>query len=306
MTASRLPLTRIFNGEREYLFTTKRNVRNFEWGRQEVEDLFESILALEEENDEQLELNTMTIMPTAISAEEQLELGGASVLYDVHDGQQRLVALSLLLAALRDNIVVWQHEFGDEFWEDALEVSRSIHPSKPRMQDIDRVQVRDRTSSWLHRILSNSVSTTARGDLLNAPLELPAKRNHLSTSERLILEAYDYMYERIEFMGPTKALDTLLDNFMTKVHVILCIPETTRIARNMVMGLGKGKNLEPVDEFKGMVCFRPSRKKIDKIITWKLGTPWSNKWDVKMWKRPALPFRKSTCASQSNAMGKRI
>jgi hypothetical protein len=75
-------LTRILNGGREYLFTTRRNVRNYEWSISELEDLFESISCLEGVNDE-LELNAITIMPAEISEEEQKDIGITSRIYDV-------------------------------------------------------------------------------------------------------------------------------------------------------------------------------------------------------------------------------
>ena len=82
LSTTRLPLTRIFNGGREYLFTTRRNVRNFEWSATELEDLFESISCLEGVNDE-LELNAITILPAEISEEEQKDIGITSRIYDV-------------------------------------------------------------------------------------------------------------------------------------------------------------------------------------------------------------------------------
>ena len=82
LSTTRLPLTRIFNGGREYLFTTRRNVRNFEWSTTELEDLFESISSLEGVNDE-LELNAITILPADISEEEQKDIGITSRIYDV-------------------------------------------------------------------------------------------------------------------------------------------------------------------------------------------------------------------------------
>jgi hypothetical protein len=82
LSTTRLPLTRIFNGGREYLFTTRRNVRNFEWSTPELEDLFESISCLDGVNDE-LELNAITILPAEISEEEQMAIGITSRIYDV-------------------------------------------------------------------------------------------------------------------------------------------------------------------------------------------------------------------------------
>jgi hypothetical protein len=83
LSTTRLPLTRIFNGGREYLFTTRRNVRSFEWSTTELEDLFESILSLDGINDD-LELNAITILPADISDEEQRNIGITSRIYDVN------------------------------------------------------------------------------------------------------------------------------------------------------------------------------------------------------------------------------
>jgi hypothetical protein len=82
LSTTRLPLTRIFNGGREYLFTTRRNVRNYEWSTTELEDLFESISCLDGVNDE-LELNAITILPAEITKEEQTDIGITSRIYDV-------------------------------------------------------------------------------------------------------------------------------------------------------------------------------------------------------------------------------
>ncbi len=49
----------------------------------------------------------------------------------------------------------------------------------------------------------------------------------------------------------------LLDYIVERVYLLVCIPETSRIARNIVMSQGrKGMDNEPVDDFKGLVCFR--------------------------------------------------
>jgi hypothetical protein len=246
VTTSRVPLTRIFNGEREYLFTTRRNVRNFEWTTAEIEDLFESIISLEEQDE--LELNAITILPSPVSDEQRHQIGRTSQIYDVHDGQQRLVTLCLLLAALRENLLMW----GEEYENDAVEVSKAIFPAKSRLQPVSRIELRDKKGQWLKTILvKNGPGAEA------AELKLPKlrQRKQLDPSDRLIVEAYEYLHQRIQEMGPSQALDILLENFMSKVYLLVCIPANTRIARNIVMGLGKGKNLEPVDEFKGMVCF---------------------------------------------------
>ena len=90
-------IEKIFDAKREYLFTTRKNIRNFEWTTEEAEDLFEDILDIDEMANigGSLELGSITIIKKGTTA----KIGENSCLYDVHDGQQRLVSLSLLLAA---------------------------------------------------------------------------------------------------------------------------------------------------------------------------------------------------------------
>lgn len=48
----RKPLIRIFNGEREFLFFTERNIHEYEWRKgEEVAELLEDLLVLDEEDD---------------------------------------------------------------------------------------------------------------------------------------------------------------------------------------------------------------------------------------------------------------
>jgi hypothetical protein len=281
LTTSRVLLTRIFNGEREYLFTTKRNVRNFEWTTAEIEDLFDSILTLEDNQDDELELNAITILPSAMDEDYRLRIGRTSQIYDVHDGQQRLVTLCLLLAALRDKLLDWdanpppqkkeqpsqqqspqRFESSPSYYydDDAREVSRAIFPVKSRLDHVTRIQLRDKHGHWLRRIL---LKRDVDGKALSK-IQFPKSRDrkHLVPPERLIIEAYAYCYKRIDELGPTQSLEVLLENFMSKVYLLICIPANTRIARNIVMGLGKGKNMEAVDEFKGMVCFNSIKEEV--------------------------------------------
>lgn len=62
----RLPLGKIFNNGsngREYLFSARKNIRDYEWTvEKEAEDLFESIMSLDESGPSELELGQMTIM----------------------------------------------------------------------------------------------------------------------------------------------------------------------------------------------------------------------------------------------------
>jgi hypothetical protein len=82
LSTLRIPLQRIFNSERQYLFTTRRNVRSYEWTEKEVFGLFESIADLEGHSDE-LELGTITILAKEMTQQEKKMIGRGSQIYDV-------------------------------------------------------------------------------------------------------------------------------------------------------------------------------------------------------------------------------
>ena len=255
-TIKRKPLKRLFNGEREYMFTTQRNIRDYEWTLLEVEELLEGLQELNSDDSSyaanDLELNLITIRPASMSTEELKQMGNP--LYDVHDGQQRLVSLSLLIAAMRDCMLRWAREEGQEGDENdsrklpaySKELGRAIYPTQPGLKDAARIQVRGSGGKQLDYILSKK----------DGRLDLPKKRERkkLSLSEQLIIEHYEYFVKSISEMG-VKATIQLWRSIQNRTYVLMCIPASLRIARNLVMGLSKGKNLEPVDEFKGMVCF---------------------------------------------------
>ncbi|KAL7530022.1 LOW QUALITY PROTEIN: hypothetical protein ACHAXR_003276 [Thalassiosira sp. AJA248-18] len=72
--------------------------------------------------------------------------------------------------------------------------------------------------------------------------------------EQRILEVYEHFHKIIKDLGSDETLK-LGDQIYDFVYIIMCFPSDTKIARNIVMGQSKGKNTEPVDIFKGMVCF---------------------------------------------------
>jgi hypothetical protein len=61
-------LGKIFNWERDFLFTAQKNVRSYEWTSEEAEELLESIVSLQE--DDQLELNSITLMEKSMDKED--------------------------------------------------------------------------------------------------------------------------------------------------------------------------------------------------------------------------------------------
>jgi hypothetical protein len=101
----------------------------------------------------------------------------------------------------------------------------------------------------------------------------------LSNANARILHNFIHLSKRLSLLSTRERL-RLLDYIVERVYLLVCIPETSRIgkslkvlivlslrsknsqyffspARNIVMSQGrKGMDNEPVDDFKGLVCFR--------------------------------------------------
>ena len=251
----RIPLEKIFDAKREYLFTTRKNIRNFEWTTEEAEDLFEDILDIDEMANigGSLELGSITIIKKGTTA----KIGENSCLYDVHDGQQRLVSLSLLLAAIRDTI----YEKYPDAKDSATDVARMIYPKKRNCTDVTRIELREKNGNkWLKCILSRTDPETKTKmkddeDIMKVLPEERSWKKFQQESDRQILTIYNYYRKRIDDLENEEKILNLLDRFGSNVYFLVFIPSDTIIARSFVRGQGKGKNMEPVDEFKGIVCF---------------------------------------------------
>jgi hypothetical protein len=242
LTVLRVALGKIFNSEREYCFSTRRNMRSYEWGLEESEELYDDLKdeAMKVDSPESREKDLGTII--ILKSEWDKKTHGDGNLYDVHDGQQRLVTLSLLLAAFRDVL-----ETKPDAKDTVEDLRAMLKPVKSRKEDILRVQMREREGTWLTRILNKSLETE---------LVLPSAKNRLSlpAPERRVIENYECFVKSTERLKVDEAY-ALLDYIKESVFIMVSIPTDTRMARNMIMGQGKGKNTAPVDIFKAMVCF---------------------------------------------------
>eukprot|EP00956_Cyclotella_meneghiniana_P005873 scaffold7699_cov21-Cyclotella_meneghiniana.AAC.1 len=265
----RLVLDHIFAKDlRNYLFTTRKNIRDYEWSIDEADQLLDDIMSTDANNF--LELGPITVMKdTSLTEEEQDSIGNTSQLYDVHDGQQRIVTLCLLFAAIRDNLAAWGATEScdkDRACEVAQEIVGRIYPQPTSLapRPVCRVEVRSKNAkSTLRLILSKIDDGNAVKDLLGkeSPLMPKKKWRDLPKPKRRILEVYDNYFKRVNNLGvkdTSKGVqDTLklVKKMLSFVFMIVCTPSNTKIARNIVMGQSKGKNTEPVDIFKGLVCF---------------------------------------------------
>lgn len=226
---------------REYVFSTATNVRGYEWTTKEAEELLDDLIdgssgtIFNDMPRQDYELSQIVLVPM----EWDKDLYGLGGRYDVHDGQQRLVTLCLLFASLRESFV---EEKGME--ETADELANMLNPKKVRKADIERINLNKRDNEVLSHILKND---------LNELEHMNIKK--MTLANQRIYENYKLFEKRVSEMNKDdriKFLDYLVEN----VYMLVCVPESATIARSLVMSQGKGKDNEPIDDFKGLVCFR--------------------------------------------------
>eukprot|EP00804_Cyclotella_cryptica_P027576 CCRYP_007513-RB/>CCRYP_007513-RB protein AED:0.01 eAED:0.01 QI:528/1/1/1/1/1/3/448/742 len=240
------------------------------------------------------ELSQIVLVPTSDWDATSLGLGNR---YDVYDGQQRLVTLNLLLAALRDSFqseadsTVGGGKRAVALAATAKEISSMLKPTKVRKEDVLRITLRKRDNVLLEKILSpqnestdeekeeQAISMGTAGETPTAYLSklTPKERNELlsplSLANARIFENFLHISDRLSLLSTRERL-RMLDYIVERVHFLVCIPETSRIARNIVMSQGrKGMDNEPIDDFKGLVCFRYTLEEKDMYQTF-------DRWDA--------------------------
>ncbi len=234
---TRLPLGTLLDS-RDYIFCTRTNVRSYEWTRSEVENLWQDLVSvcfMDSETKYDFELSQIILVPMEWD-QSALGLGAR---YDVYDGQQRLVTLCLLLAAIQQSLQQSEQGQADVDMEAVIqEISNMLHPARARKQDVCRMELNPRDNVVFQQILKHDDVT------LTSP-----------THERM-WQNYQVLLNNCVTTQSTEQNIQLLDFLLEHVYLLVCVPETSRIARNIVMGQNKGMNNEPIDDFKGIVSFR--------------------------------------------------
>jgi len=254
---TRLPIGTLFES-RDYIFTTVSNVRGYEWKMKEVDDLLDDLtdssigFGLESSNPIDYELSQITLVPT----EWDQQMYGIGARFDVYDGQQRLVTMCLIFSALREAFA------NDEGMEGTVkELTNMINPPKMRKDDVLRIEMNKRDNEMLRRILLRD----------NVPVFTKTQMKALSVTNKRILENFYHISSRISTRSSSDRLK-LLDYMIERVFMLVCIPESGSIARNICMAQGKGMNNEPIDDFKGLLCFRYTTEESNEYKTF-------DKWD---------------------------
>lgn len=249
---TRLPLGTLFDS-RDYIFNAATNVRGYEWTLKETDELFDDLsdVSIGEESPNKhrgdYELSQIVLVPM----EWDRSTYGLGARYDVHDGQQRLVTLCLLFAALRES---FRNEKAPGVDETIEELTSMLNPPKVRKAPVLRIELRKRDNEMLQRILSPDLVDDDEGNrMLNIPP--PEDWKSLSLTNERILTNFNRLASRVSELTTEQRL-SFLDYLIEHVYLLCCVPETATIARNIVMAQGKGMNTEPIDDFKGLVCFR--------------------------------------------------
>ena len=121
-----------------------------------------------------------------------------------------------------------------------------------------RISLRKRDNVLLEKILRGDVEseTPTQAYTTMKSRERSVLLSALSSANGRILDNFTHSAKRLSILSTRERL-RLLDYIVERVHLLVCIPETSRIARNIVMSQNrKGLDNEPVDDFKGVVCFR--------------------------------------------------
>jgi len=234
MKALKLEIGRIFSNSDEYIFRVTKNMRNYSWERKEVETLFTDLTDSMNHGIEGLkyELNQVILLKEKETIKETKQ-----TVWEVQDGQQRLVTLCLLYCALRDLPNV-DPDLRTEI--QSVLVVKTFVCDKPR----PRVTLRERNNGALLQLLEGQ----------SVPPVPSAKQKNLDLVQKQIINNYYTLLELVKGMhaeNPTFGSD--LYKFMHKsVYFIFIIAENGSVARKMVANARRGKNAEAIDEFKGM------------------------------------------------------
>ncbi|KAL7528492.1 hypothetical protein ACHAXR_005631 [Thalassiosira sp. AJA248-18] len=177
----------------------------------------------------------------------------------------------------------------------AIEISGMLTPTKVRKEDVKRITLRKRDNVLLEKILvggnNNDDDGSMDGNIGDGSGEEKQQQQHqsslispsdytklspkgrstllspLSPANARIYNNFVHLSNRLSLLTTRERL-RLLDYIVERVYLLVCIPETSRIARNIVMSQGrKGMDNESVDDFKGLVCFRYTLEEEDMYQT---------------------------------------
>lgn len=225
-------------------------MRHYEWTTDEVDTLYSDIVeTMERDSTRNFELSQIIL-----TREDSKDNA-----YQVIDGQQRLVTVFLLYAAVRDNAV-----------EDGLrqDVQERLLPGGYGKKQVMRLTLRKSENDVFKSILSDD----ELDEELKSLLKTKKKKLSKTISEPALRMLNNYA-KLCELLRDKHAdfIESLYCFLNQNVYLYATIPESKKVARRLCMGARKGKDTEPIDELKGMVIYDgidSDAKQIDYFERW--------------------------------------
>jgi hypothetical protein len=194
---------------------------------------------------EGVHLNTICLVWRELSDAEKRRLGKQSRLYDVYDGQQRLVSLSLLFAAIRERLLKEDPAEAAMVAGDAASV---IYPRRGAEGE-PRVKLSDRDGNHVLKAILRRRDDQG----LDKELKVEQESGQLPAPALRILEVYECFVTRLKDRSPDDVRE-LFYTLQENVYLNVGIANNQRVALELIMSQDKGKNIGHVDRFKALLC----------------------------------------------------
>jgi len=262
-----------------HFFSMERNRRSFCWT---VEDAALLLSAIKEcaQTDEILELGSITLTNTEThnltDHQKNIIKREPNMVYDVHDGQNRLLCLCLLLAALRDmygflstkneagTIVLILPENDTKTMVERIDsVTKLFAPQPGRGPREPRIRLSESERPRFERLL---LEVNPIQEETDDPPKQRARVEHSATTDKMT-QIHSFFIKELQKMvtGNTNLstgrvyydISTLIylhDTIENQVRFIVFKISEERIALNLVMNQPLGKPVELVDHFKFLLC----------------------------------------------------
>ena len=248
----RIQLGDIFNigSNRKYLLDVTYNVRDYAWKTQHVEELTDGIFQEIEDGKANASsaspylLGLVTCSRRNQEKEDEMQVGE---IWELLDGQQRLITISLLYAAMRDRLrALITHDMPESDDADAIEEvaddiqKRLFYYKKKTKQAVARIEMQS-FSKYPHREIMN-------GSLTLNNITSVAKKN-LQEDQALIAQHFEHLGEQLHGWGYDQ-LQQLNDYMEHNIYVDFKDDSFER-AIQAISQQGKGQDVDTIDWVSG-------------------------------------------------------
>ena len=234
MNAVPSSIAQVFEGQKQYVIPVFQ--RTYEWGKNRWESFWQDITAISEENDPNLThfIGPMVTIPNAIPVEVPKFL--------VIDGQQRLMTLTIILAALRDRA----KKLGLQTIANAINTNTLLFMNT-KGNNVTKIVPRIRDRDAMQNILA--------GDLSHVDRNL------------LIVQAYEYFLDSVEQLTPVQqglfeersdvVIDRLYNAVIQRLKVVMITIDNSDNPSNIYESLNfKSEKLSDADLIRNYVFMK--------------------------------------------------